>query len=200
MPELSIEYLILFAVFVMPGAVSMYCYGLIFPMSSRDLKDKVLEAIVFSLLNFIMLFGVIRFLFDSAFIVANPVAAWVLAVLSLVIVPAIWPWLLRGCLRWLEQRKWIIVQAKTAWDDFFQSHSSGCWMIVDLADDKRVGGRFGSRSFASAWPEPGHLFIEELWDVNDDGQFVAAKPGAQGVLLRPTDYKRVTVLTEGANA
>ncbi|MEE8213239.1 MAG: DUF6338 family protein, partial [Alphaproteobacteria bacterium] len=76
MPGLKIEYLLLFAGFVLPGAISMYVYGLKVPQESHLLRDKVLEAICFSLLNFAILFWPISLLFGDSFVLEKPLAAW----------------------------------------------------------------------------------------------------------------------------
>ena len=82
----------------------------------------------------------------------------------------------------------------TAWDDFFTSHSdAGCWIIAHLNDGATVGGRFSKISFASAFPREGHIYIQELWELDDDSKFIAELPGPQGVLLRPSDYKYLQV-------
>lgn len=162
MPELKIEYLLVFSGFVLPGAISMYVYGLKVPQQDHSLKDKVLEAICFSVLNFLVLIWLIRFLFEPNFLTVRPFESWCIVVVSFVVMPAFWPFALVWILRGAERLKWIKVRARTAWDDFFGTERRGFWIQAVLMDGKVLGGRFSQESYASAFPDPGHLFIQEL--------------------------------------
>ena len=89
-----------------------------------------------------------------------------------------------------------MVQSKTAWDDFFSQASEGCWVMVNMKDGDIIGGRFTKNSYASAYPNPGHIYIEELWDVSKDKTFDAPIVGSSGVILRPDDYDYLWVYKE----
>jgi hypothetical protein len=103
-------------------------------------------------------------------------------------------------LRFAEEKALIAVQAKTAWNAFFERQRQGFWIQVVLNDGSLVGGKFDEDSYASAHPDPGHLHIEELWEVDPNGAFLNVKAGSPGVILRPTDYKFVRVYTSAAGA
>lgn len=93
--------------------------------------------------------------------------------------------------------KWILPRAPSAWDSVFnRAAKSGCWVIIELNDGTRVGGKFGSQSFASGFPNQGELYLEELWELDPQDFFIQAMPGRQGLLLRSTDYKFVRVTEE----
>ena len=193
MPELELSYLLLFVAFVLPGAISMYVYGLLVPQAERLLKDKVLEAVCFSLVNFVLLFWMIGLVLDPVFLDSQRFLSWAIIVICFLAAPAIWPFLSIKILSWAEGRRLIGVRAKTAWDDFFGRLADGCWIQVELATGERIGGRFGKDSYASAYPDPGHLYIEELWELDSTGSFVTPLPGCPGIILRPTDYRSVRV-------
>ena len=195
MPELRIEYLLAFAFFVLPGAISMYFFGLLVAHKDRLLKDRILEAICFGLLNFAILVWPIHLLFQEGFIADNPVWAWLLALATLVAAPALWPFLAHRLLRCAERQRLISPQSRTAWDDFFVSHPDGVWVQAFLTDGSVVGGIFGQESFASSYPEPGHIYIQELWKIDPEGDFVAPEIGHPGILLRPDDYRYVKVFS-----
>jgi hypothetical protein len=191
-PELKLEYLLLFGGFVLPGAISMYVYALKVPQKESPLKERVLEAICFSSLNFLLLIWFIRFLFQGAFISTNPELTWIIVFFCFVVFPAFWPFVLIWLIRFAESKEWIGVRPRTAWDYFFEA-DEGCWIQVVLNDDSVVGGRFDTNSYASAFPEPGHLYLEELWEVDLQGRFVQSIDGNPGILPRPTDYKLIKV-------
>ena len=154
MSELRIEYFLALAFFVLPGAISMYFFGLLVAHKDRLLKDRILEAICFSLLNLAILVWPIHLLFQDGFVSDNPFWAWLLALAMLVVAPAIWPFATHRILRLAERKRLISPQSRTAWDDFFASHPSGVWVQVVLTDGSVVGGIFGRKSFGAPIPSP----------------------------------------------
>ena len=199
MPEIKIEYLLIFAGFVLPGAISIYFYRMKVPQRDLHLKDQVLEAICFSLLNFVLLIWLIQFLARPDFITKEPFFAWLIVLISFVLMPAVWPFLLAWFLRVAETKNWVGVRSRTAWDDFFGNLRRGCWVKATLSDGTVVGGKFDVNSFASAYPDPGHLYIEELWLIDSEGRFVSPVDGRPGIILRPADYKYVNVYRSNEN-
>lgn len=202
MPEkITFEQLLMIALFVLPGSLSMYVYGLKVPQKDFLLKDRIAEAIFFSLLNFIvvgpLVWALVGMPIDMK--VIEKLAWWqklgvyFTLIIGFVVMPVVWAfgavWLLRAA----QSRRWISSQTRSAWDAFFANQRTGSWVIVTMNDNSMIGGKFGTRSFASAWPAPGHLFLEELWAVNTNGQLHYKITPARGILLRPADYKFVCV-------
>jgi len=199
-PELTVPYLLLFAAFVVPGAVSIFVYRINEPTDDYVLRDIIIEAMTFSVMNFAILFWPILYSIEDKFRINHPFLSWIILVFCLFIVPGIWPIILLWVLKWLESKNRIIGWGrKVAWDKFFESTTSGCWVIAHLADGERIGGRFSKSSYATSYPREGHLYIQELWSLDEDGNFVSELPGPQGAILRPGDYLYVRVFKEGHN-
>jgi hypothetical protein len=190
-PELKIEQLLLIAGFILPGAISMFVYGLKVPQKEFELKDRIAEAICFSLVNFLIVWLPVQHALASGMVHAYPIVSWAVLILGFLVAPVFWPFALVRLLQEAERHDWIAVRARTAWDDFFGRQRTECWLQVELTDGRIIGGRFGHKSFASSWPDPGHLFMEEVWRVDEEGYFADPLPGSAGILLRPTDYKLV---------
>lgn len=195
MPDLSFQHLLLFGGFVLPGAISMYVYGLMAPQGDSLLKDKIVEAVCFSIVNFFLMYGLIQFLFEPDFISKSTIWTWLICIVCFILAPVIWPFGLLKLLRLAEQKQWIGVRARTAWDEFF-GRKEACWVQITLRNGSVVGGRFSTNSYASSYPEPGHIFVEEMWYVDDNGAFVDPVLGGPGILLRPEDYDHVRVFTD----
>ena len=193
MPEITPDQLLLFAGFILPGAISMYVYGLKVPQREFELKDRIVEAICFSMLNFVVVWLPIQWVSAGERTGGRGAILWGLALLGFIVLPALWPIVLVRLLQVAERHDWIAVRAKTAWDDFFSRQRLECWLQVELSDGRVLGGRYGKKSFASSWPDPGHLFVEEVWGVDGEGYFTERVPGTAGVLLRPNDYKLIRV-------
>ncbi len=204
MPELKPDQLLLIAGFVLPGAISMYVYALKVPQKEFRLQDRIAEAICFSLLNFVFVWLPIQDLLGPTSLasVGNVTSfgwrSWLVLLLGFIVAPVVWPVLLIQVLRFAERLGWISVRAKTAWDDFFGHQGRGCWLQIELTDGRVVGGLYGTNSFASSYPDPGHLYIEELWKVDAEGYFSEPEPLKPGLLLRPSDYRFVRVYTGAA--
>ena len=73
--------------------------------------------------------------------------------------------------------------ASTAWDWYF-SHQKPCWCLVTLTDGSQVYGLFGEKSFAGDQPEYRDLYLEEAFQLLDDGQW-APMEDTGGVLIMP---------------
>jgi len=110
--------------------------------------------------------------------------------------PVLWPILLVYYLKSAAKWHWVDFPSPTAWDTYFSAVKNGCWIVIKLKGGEWVGGRFGKNSAASSYPEPGHIYIEELWDLDNNQKFVTKRPGPEGIILRPSDYDFVRVLGE----
>jgi len=72
-----------------------------------------------------------------------------------------------------------------AWDFAFKRRGA-FFLRIRLRQGGRVGGLFSDSSFASAYPQPQEVFIEQAWRLDPDGSFVEPLPGGQGLLI-PAD-------------
>ncbi len=196
MSELRIEYLVLFAGFVLPGAISMYVYALNVPQREENLKNKIIECICFSILNFIVMIVPIRYALEHWNLNDNFIWSYALLILSFIAMPIIWPYILIQLLDKFEKFRWIAPRPKTSWDFVFQKET-GCWLQVAMKDGSRIGGKFSQNSYATAYPDPGHLYLEEVWEVDGDGGFLRQYLNEPGIILRPEDYNYVLVYGGG---
>lgn len=189
--------LAIIALFALPGFISLRVWGLIVPTSERPLKDEIGEAISFGVLNAMICAPLFALLAPQ-----RSIAIYGLAILTLVVLPALWPFFLCWGMDQLRAANLILVGSRSAWDDVFLRHDP-YFVIVHLKDGGRAGGFYGSKSFAGLHPISGHLYLEELWYLDKNGKFINKVPGTRGLILRPDDYKYVELLavpTEPENA
>ncbi|HEX3936836.1 MAG TPA: DUF6338 family protein [Xanthobacteraceae bacterium] len=176
------------ALFALPGFISLRVWSLIFPTSQQALKDQLGEALSFGILN-AMICAPLFFLIEPT----TPLALYGLAILTLVLLPAVWPfptlWLMQALQKWDV----ILITSRSAWDDVFL-RDEPYFIIVHLADGDRIGGYYGSKSFAGLHPISGHLYLEQLWFMDDQGKFTSPVPDSRGLILRPNDYKFVELM------
>lgn len=98
--------------FALPGFISLRVWSLIFPTSDQPLKDQLGEAISFGILN--------AMICAPLFLLLQPttsIALYGLAIVTLVLLPAIWPFPLRWLMRLLQRRNLILITSRSAWDD-----------------------------------------------------------------------------------
>ncbi len=176
------------ALFALPGFISLRVWSLIFPTSERPLKDEIGEAISFGILNAMICAPLFLLLHP-----VTPVEYYGSAVLTLVALPAIWPFPILWLIRKLEKLEFILLSSRSAWDDVFLRNEP-YFVIVHLNNGGRVGGYYGAKSFAGLHPISGHLYLEQLWYMDDSGKFTSAVPDSRGLILRPGDYKYVELL------
>lgn len=175
----------LFIALILPGFVSMRVYAMIRPVEHSPLKDTLLEAISLSILNAAMLWWAIVELLQSD----NVYFQYALIVFIFIVAPVFWPFLIGKIIDYAALKGLILSPAKTAWDQFFLRREP-CWIIVSLSDGRRIGGYFGEMSYATLHPQSGHIYIEELWEVDQTtGEIGDAVPASKGLLLRPGDYQ-----------
>jgi hypothetical protein len=177
-----------FFLFALPGFVSLKIWALIVPVDARSFKDDLAEAIAFGVLNA----GVVG---PLVLIVParEPWQAYAVLVLALVLLPVVWPFVLQRLLLWLSAKGWILNPSRNAWDDVFLRREP-YFVIVHLKDGRRIGGYFGGNSFAGLHPTSGHIYLEALWSLADDGKFDAPIPDSKGIILRPEDYQMIELL------
>jgi len=173
---------------ILPGAMSIAVHRMILPGFQAPLGQNVLEALVYGAFNFAILF--------TLGLAAPPSGAIpvLLSAVFVLVTPCIWPFVLRFGLEALQHRRLIPSQSRTGWDHVFRSNTP-YFVIVHLHDGRRIGGFYGARSYAGVFAASGHLFLEEVWDLNEDGDFVDPVPDSEGIVLRPTDYHFVELKT-----
>ena len=69
-----------------------------------------------------------------------------------------------------------------AWDYFF-GRGKSCFMLCRLKNGKSIAGYFGPNSFASSFPNPRGIYLEQTWLMDSDGRLTQPIPGSSGVLL-----------------
>lgn len=75
----------------------------------------------------------------------------------------------------------------TAWDHAFRDRRP-CFVRARLKEGSWVGGWYGSRSYASSYPQPAELLLESARLMNPDGSFGGRVNQSAGLYLRANDF------------
>ncbi len=84
----------------------------------------------------------------------------------------------------------------TAWD-FAADHMGPGFVRVYTSDDTWVGGRSEDKSYFSGYPETREIFLQEAWELDEDGVFIQPIPRTAGVWIRCDDAQFVQFLKPG---
>lgn len=161
----------------------------------HDLPERVLRAVVASICLdavYALVAGpqLVR-MAGSGAAERQPRLVGLIALLLFVVVPAAGA----ATVSWCQRRRLRAAYASTptAWDHVFRDRGP-CFVRARLKDGGWVGGWFGTRSYASSYPQTTELFLQSAWRMNPDGSFADRVAGSAGVYLRAQDVDLVEFL------
>lgn len=93
----------------------------------------------------------------------------------------------------------VALRTSQAWDYFFQQRE-GCWVLVHLKSGSVIGGIFGRHSFASLTPHPRDLYLEQSYEVKEDGTFGEPLGDTLGEWIDGGDIERVQFFKKSATS
>lgn len=178
----QIDKLALFLIFFIPGFVSISIYDLVIASGTRDFSKSIFEAVGYSCINFALLSWLIIIIHKDNFLNSHPVWYLVSLLAILFIFPVIWPALgikIRK-LSWLS--RFVLQPEKTPWDSVFSKRKS-YWVIIHLKDGRKVGGKYSSNSYTSAFPHEHEIYLEEAWKLNEKGGFKEKVDRTKGIII-----------------
>lgn len=204
MPDLTLEKLLPLLLVVLPGYISIKLLDAFFPPEKREIGSSVLELIAFGLVNGLIWFPFVLY-YEGRDAFAQGFAPWYLSYAEWYPVNCVFltlcflltPALLALGFVWLRKRAWVTAYighaTKTAWDDFFKRRRE-CWILFHLKSGKMLGGYFGEDSYATSFPIKPEVHVEEVWRVNERGEFAEKVDGTLGMVIRLDDCERMEFL------
>ena len=168
-------------IFFIPGFISIKVYDLLIAGEPRDFSKSMLDAIAFSAVNLGLLSWLIYFIDHYHILQKDPIISAVLIFFILFIAPIAWPisYLFLINRGWLSEK--IIPPVKRPWDWFFRKQKS-YWVIVTLKNGQTIGGVYSAHSYASSFPLPEQIYLEEIWKIDSLGQFIEVVERSKGAI------------------
>ncbi|WP_316812248.1 DUF6338 family protein [Pedobacter heparinus] len=197
MEFLKAENLFLFITLFLPGFISVKVYHSMVANDNYDFSKNLLEIVGYSIINFLLnswliLVGLSNdWVFTQSFWI-YPSILWIFF-----ISPVLWPILLNKLLRWKFLRRYVLSNQKSAWDYYFNLRQSA-YVIVHLKDGNRVGGYYGTLSYASRYPCKEALYLETAWelrDISDDRKFKRVVEQSAGLLILNENIEYIEFFT-----
>ena len=174
--------LFLFLIFFIPGFISLKIYDLLVPGERRDFSKSAFDAIAYSALNFAILLPLILAMQSEFLFIHHRNWSVLLAFFVLLVFPVVWPFVLIKVAETRFFLRHLVHPTPSAWDYLFGKREQ-FWVIVHLKDLRKVGGRFGTGSFASSSPAEPQIYLEEAWQLDDHGAFLSPIERTRGILV-----------------
>lgn len=182
--------IILFIIFFVPGFISMKIYHLLIASDKINFSNSLSEAIGFSSINFASFSWLIYLMYRYNFI-ENYLTLYILINLFIIfIAPILWTIIYVKFAKSNRFKKYILNPIRSPWDYFFEQRKS-YWIIVNLKNGEKIGGAYSENSFSSVYPHKEQLYLEELWELNDDGSFKKKKNRTKGVIILGDEIKSI---------
>lgn len=175
----EVDKLFLFIAFVIPGFISIRAYELFFPGNNEESSKKLIDAVTYSCINYALLFPLIYWVEQAqvSTVFQGVFYSWVLF-----FAPVLWVyiWKLIRQTQYVQDR--LPHPVNRPWDYVFSQRKS-YWIIVTLKDGTKLGGMYGGNSFVSSSPCKEQIYLEQSWELNDDGGFERAHEQSGGILV-----------------
>jgi hypothetical protein len=95
-----------------------------------------------------------------------------------------------------EERYSTYDSTPTAWD-YAVDHMGRGFVRIYTSDNTWVGGRSLDDSYFSGYPETREIYLQEAWELDEDGVFERPIPRTAGVWIRCDDAQFVQFLNPG---
>ncbi|MGB9369059.1 MAG: DUF6338 family protein [Xanthobacteraceae bacterium] len=178
--------------FIVPGVIIAFVRAQLLTGRLRTHADNILSYLVLSLVYY----GLTLPLIEPVLTMQGPLVWRGLAWIALTLVGPAALGLLLGAAAQREWSKWcadklklrVVHYSPTAWDwRFSRIPAGGIFVMVTLADGKKVAGLL---CFASSDSAERDLYLEEEWDVADDGKWTK-RPEKVGILISAKEIRYV---------
>lgn len=197
---------VLALLFIVPGFVCSTVISMLVPRRAASSQARLIEYFTWSCLNFALIGPIaIPVLYGLS---EDRIETWHLPLLGiglfifLLALPA-GLGLLAG---WLSQKQYIALLLQklgfstihpipNAWDFQF-SRELPCWMIVTLIDNQTVYGFFYENSFAGEAQDNRDLYLEKVYRLGDNEQWVAVQSSA-GIWINESQIKAIEFIEYG---
>lgn len=173
---LELNKLLLFVAFVMPGFIAIKAYELFAVASERkSTSEQLIDAMSYSCINYVIWLPV------AYAVELRNVHFW-LYVIFYILVLFVSPVLISYLWVKVRVKKLSLHPIQKPWDYVF-SRRQRYWIIVTLKSGEKVGGLYDSKSFASSYPAPEQIFLQNSYIINKYKCLEREKEGSAGILI-----------------
>lgn len=168
----NIAYLLLL---FMPGFLFMKINNLLIASNDNDFSKKWYDAIAYGVIFSGVTYTI--YLMLGAYL---PV--YIFPITGMIIAPLVLPFILKKIRSMPFFHKYILRPEVSAWDYIFSSRQS-YWIILHLKNGNNVAGVYSAKSFTSAFPHKQDIYLEELWQLDNNQKFLTKIPRSAGLWI-----------------
>lgn len=183
--------------FFVPGFIAYSTLAILEPRRADRGELTFLRLLTLSAFDYAIWSWLIYLLLYSPFFGGQPLAAALLWGVIVLVGPAV----LGVGLGYASQRQWVgrflqrlglktLAPVPTAWDWRFFNMRNPHWIFVTLKDGSTFSGLFGPNSYASSDPTERDIYIEQLYLVDDRGEWAADASG-KGILVGRNEIRSI---------
>ncbi|WP_219623298.1 DUF6338 family protein [Paenibacillus pasadenensis] len=187
--------------FLVPGYLMFWVFSIFVPTRESQLQTAILRYLFFSCLNYALWSPLFYYLAKIDYSIHHTLR-WFALMAGVVLLS---PILLGMFFSWLVQQKWLrkmmfkvsksaFHPIPTAWD-YKMSNLSGSWAIVTLNDGSQVLGWYGSQSFSSSIAGERDLFLESVFQMDEDGAWIKRK-NTEGIWIPANQIKWIEFFSD----
>jgi len=193
MPEVTSDSLLIIALILAPGYITIKAYELLVGASARrEFNLIAFESCVIGLFNFALWSWLLNLTWQCG-------AQRALVIFWLVLLaPIVYAYAYKKLRTSSFTLKWLAHPSPSSWDYVFGKRQS-FWVLAHLEGGQQVAGFLGANSFASTGPAPRDLYLEQGWRIDADGAFLDPIPGHEGILIRADDCRVLEFFSVGGN-
>lgn len=180
--------------FIVPGLIISYVRARFIAGRMEKLSEAILAYLSLTIVYYGLALPFIAYILDLPAGVLKSLCWWLLIAVG----PAFFGMLLGvgaqyGWIRWAAHKLGMrpIHSTPNSWDWRFSRCAGQQFIMVTMADGSTATGIFGALSFASSDPTERDIYIEELWDVPDDGGVWTRQEPRRGILIPAKEIRYV---------
>lgn len=167
----------------------MKIYRLILPSADIDWKTALTEGLFFSSVTLLILFPAIWPILSAGYSDSTKI---VLCSVLILFTSIALPFLLKHALTKTRLSEVLNLPYPTAWDYFFDLREP-CFLLIHLNSGRLIGGYYGTHSYATSFPNEGDIYLERVYQVEEDGTFGNVIEDSHGLLLTRDQYKYIEI-------
>jgi hypothetical protein len=189
----SIQDIQLLFAYLLPGFLIAFVFSRFFAAKPRGLTESLINYLVLTAIYYSLTYPISGLIFGEGFDPKNPYTVLIFFILGPILFGLLLGTLNRqNAFYRLLQRLGIrmVHPVPSAWDWRFYNIKAGTFVLITLQDGSKVGGRFGLESFASSDSAERDFYLDEIWNIDEDGEWTELEE-KKGVLLAAREIKYI---------
>jgi hypothetical protein len=190
MEYITYDKILLISIFFVPGFIYLKAYRLFFAETNTDFSKDLYEAIGFSFLNAIVFSYPLYLIHVTQLLSKHPLVYFLIVIFIVIIAPFLYAFIFQR----ISKKKWfsrfLVSPTKSAWDSFFSNRES-YYVVVTLKSGRKIGGKYGLKSYSSTFPNPKEIYLQEVWKLNEKNGFENIMPQTEGILISESEISTI---------